>query len=133
MTNIPLITWLQRQWLLIVVFLVTNWLCLTEQHFAFIGKWVLDPELGGIWRPATPLEFCGPLLWAIPFGIATYLLTLLNIHLHFRQTIDKDINDGSFIAYWKDAPSDLKLKLVFAAIIGIFIGLCLLLSPLARA
>lgn len=133
MTNIPLITWLQRQWLLIIVFLITNWLCLTEQHLSFLGKWVLDPELGGIWRPATPLEFCGPLLWAIPFGIATYLLTLLNIHLHFRKTIDKDINDESFVRYWQQAPSDLKLKLVFAAIIGIFIGLCLLLSPLARA
>lgn len=132
-SNFPILTWLSRQWLLILVFLVTNWMCLSEIHFAFLGKWSIDPELGGIWRPATPIEFCGPLLWAIPFGIAAYLIGSLLIHLHFRATIDKDINDGSFVGYWNAAPSDLKLKLVFAAIIGIFLGVAILLSPLARA
>lgn len=133
MKNYPIISFIGRQIPLLAVLIVTNWLCLTEMHFSFLGKWVFDENLGGIWRAATPLEFCGPLLWAVPFGITAYLLTLLNIHLHFRQTIDKDINGGKFVEWWTAADSVLKLKLVFAAIIGIFIGLCILLSPLARA
>ncbi len=133
MKNFPILTFLQRTWMLLIVFFATNWLCLTEVHFSFLGKWVLDPELGGIWAPATPMEFCGPLLWSIPFALDTYLLTLLTLHLHFRQTIDSDINDGSFVAYWKAAPGDLKLKLVFAAIIGIGLVYGILLAGLARA
>ena len=133
MPNYPILTWLQRQWMLLVLFLVTNWLCLTEAHFSLLGKWVLDPERGGIWVPATPLEFCGPLLWAVPFGIAVYLLTLLSIHLHYRQTIDADVNDGTYAADWRACTSAQRVVVAAAVRIGIFIGLCILLAGLARA
>jgi len=133
MTNIPLITWFQRQWLLIVLFFITNWLCLTEIHFSFLGKWVVDPQLGGIWRPATPLEFCGPLLWAIPYGIAAYLLALLSIHLHYRQTLDADTHNETYLNDWRACTSSQRVYVAAAIRIGIFIGFCILLSNLAKA
>lgn len=115
------------------LFVFTNWMCMTEIHFAFLGKWSHDEMLGGIWRPATPMEWAGPLLWSLPYVLDNYLLVLLTMHLHFRNTIDKDINDGSFIVYWQNAPSDLKLKLVFASIIGTGIVYGIMLAGLARA
>lgn len=133
MKNIPIITWIQRQWMLLIVFFITNWACLTEVHFKALGKWSWDEQLGGIWRPATPLEFCGPLLWAVPFGIATYLLMGLAIHLHYRATIDADTNDGTYAADWKACTSWQRVIVANAVRIGIFVGLCILLAGLARA
>ncbi len=133
MKNIPIVTWIQRQWLLLILFFFTNWLCLTEIHMNFLGKWRWDSELGGIWAAATPIEFCGPLLWAVPFGLATYLLTLLSIHLHYRATIDADTNDGTYLTDWRACTSAQRVAVATAVRIGIFIGLCILLAGLARA
>lgn len=133
MNNLPIIAWVQRQWILILVFLFTNWLCLTEMHFSFLGRWRWDEQLGGIWAAATPLEFCGPLLWAVPFGIATYLLTLLSIHLHYRATIDADVNNDTYLNDWHACTSFQRVTIAAAVRIGIFVGLCILLAGLARA
>ena len=133
MKNIPIITWIPRYWLLLLIFFFTNWLCLTEIHFSFLGKWTWDSNLGGIWRPATPIEFCGPLLWSVPFGIAIYLLTTLSIHLHYRQTIDEDVNSGKYLEDWQACTPAQRVFVSNAVRIGIFIGFCLLLAGLARA
>jgi hypothetical protein len=133
MKNFPILSWAARQWLLLVIFFFTNWLCLTEVHFSALGKWVWDEQLGGIWRAATPLEFCGPLLWAVPFGLATYLLTLLSIHLHYRETIDADVNDGTYLNDWHACTPAQRVAVATAVRIGIFVGLCILLAGLARA
>lgn len=131
--NVPLIAFAVNQWQLLTVFIVTNWLCKTETHFVALGEWRISEQLGGFWAPRTPLEWAGPLLWLLPLGIGTYLMTMLMIHLHFRMTINSDINSGKFIEYWNAAPGELKLKLIFAAIIGITLALAILYAGLARA
>lgn len=131
--NVPGITWLGRAYPMLIVFVFFDWLCMTKHRFIFIGEWRHDDQLGGIWASQTPMEWAGPLLWTVPFGLAAYLSTTLAIHLHFRNTIDKDINSGKFIEYWNNAPSDLKLKLIFAAILCVLLSMCILFSPLARA
>lgn len=131
-SNFPILTWAARQWLLISIFVVTAWMCTTERRFSFLGKWDWDENLGGYWRAGTPLEFFTVLLWALPLGLVAYLMTLLSIHLHYRETIDKDVNDGTYRRDWEACTSTERVKFATWVRIGIFIGFCILLSGLAR-
>lgn len=133
MKNYPIITFLQRTWMLLIAFAAFDWAALTEHHFKPLGKWVSDPDHGGIWVAQTPMEWAGPLLWAIPFGIMVWLLSLLSIHLYYRETIDADANDGTTVYDWKSCTSFQRVLVATIVRIGIFIGLCILCASLARA
>ena len=132
MKNIPIVTFLARTWMLFVAMLVFNWLAVTEIHFKFLGKWEALPNLGGVWVAATPLEFCGPILWIVPFGLAVILLGLLIVHLYYRATIDYDAQSGKYLADWQACSPYERVLVSNIVRIGIFIGLCILCSSLAR-
>lgn len=132
MKNLPIVTLIPRVGWLLAIFFVTNWACMTQLRFRVIGRWDWNETVGGYWRDQTPVEWAGPLLWLLPFGIGIYLMVILVLHLFFRETIDKDINSGAFVVYWQSAPSELKLKLIFAAVIGFFLSLSIAYAGLVR-
>lgn len=132
MKNNPFIVFLRNQWSLLLILLVTNWACMTEMHFKVLGKWRHDEMLGGIWAPATPMDFCGPLLWLPPFGIGVVLIVLFIMHTLFRDTINADINGNKVVEYWEKASIELKLILIFGSIVGLILSLSILYAPLAR-
>lgn len=119
--------------MLLLIFLFTNWLCLTEHHFPFLGKWVIDETLGGIWISQTPMEFSGPLLWALPFGLSLILLVLLVLHLYFRATLDAYIHSGQFVQEFYGADPEFRLKFFKDVLIGFTVAIAILLAGLARA
>lgn len=133
MKNNPLFVFLRNYWWLLSIYVATNWACMTEMHFKMLGKWRHDETLGGIWAPATPIEWAGPTIWEWPFGISVVLVGLFILHLLFRDTMNADISSGRFIEYWKAASGELKLILTVATILVILLALSNLFSPLARA
>lgn len=133
MKNIPVVTFLQRTWMLFVAMFASNWFALTETHFAFLGKWVMHPEAGGIWISQTPMETFGPILWVLPFGLAIVLMGLLVVHLYYRQTIDLDANGGRYVNDWNSCTPFQRVLISNVVRIGIIIGLCILCAGLARA
>lgn len=133
MKNIPFITYFQRTWMLFIVFFASNWAALTEHHFPFLGKWVVDENLGGIWVAQTPMEAIGPILWIVPFGMAIYLMCSLQIHLYYRSTIDSDIHDLTYCKDWQQCTPYERIYITNQVRNWTFAGLCILCSQLARA
>lgn len=130
--NVLIFTFLARTWLLWLLMFSSNWLTLTHHHFAILGTWELDEVRGGVWVPHTPMEAIGGILYALPVGLSIYLLYLFLIHIHYRETIDRDIHDGTYLRDWGNLTSEQRVRYSTQTRIGIFIGLCILLSGLAR-
>jgi len=130
--NTPIITFLQRTWMLLIALVVTDWLAMTEMHFQCLGKWVLDPELGGIWIAQTPMDRIGPILWVLPFCIMIFLVMKLLVHLSYRKTIDADANSGLDVEDWKVNTPFQRTLIRTIVYVGLFIGLCVLCSNLAK-
>lgn len=132
LTSFPFLGFIARVWRLLIAVVATNWLANTELHFNWMGKWVKDPELGGIWIPQTPMEFIGPVLWALPIGFGIWILALVAIHMHYRQTIDADTNGGKYLTDWQACSPFQRVVISNFVRIGIFIGFCILCAGLAK-
>lgn len=110
----------------------TDWLANTEDHFRCLGKWVHDPELGGIWVARTPMEAFGPILWVVPFCLMIVIVALLTIHLGWRKTIDADRHSGRVTTDWNACTPFQRILVANLVIVGLIVGLCVLCSNLAR-
>lgn len=130
--NFPLVTFALRNWMLLIALGLSNWFANTEEHFKCLGKWVVDPEQGGIWISQRPMECFGPILWIVPISIGVYLINLLMIHLHYRETIDADTAGGKYKSDWDQCTPFERVKISTQVRVGLFIGLCILCNNLAR-
>ncbi len=132
MKNIPIITFIQRTWMLFLFALVSNWLTLTEKHFAILGTWEIDEKLGGVFHPHTPGEALGAMLYVPALASVVVLTALAFIHLFFRATIDADAHDGTYAREWR-LITPFQRVLIANITRGIaIIGFCILCSSLAR-
>ncbi|MEP6672359.1 MAG: hypothetical protein ABJF10_24555 [Chthoniobacter sp.] len=59
MKNIPIITFLQRTWLLVLAWFAADWIALTQHHFSFLGDWQFNEMRGWEWVARTPSECFG--------------------------------------------------------------------------
>jgi len=128
--NFPIITFLQRTWMLFIAALAFNWLSLTEHTFKIFGTWELDEMKGGIWVAHTPFQALGSILYMPPKTLVAFILSLLVIHLLYRETIDASVNSGKYKKAWDQLTPEQEVKYTTQTRIGIFIGICILCASL---
>ena len=110
MKNIPFLTYLLRYWLLLVALIAALLLSLNEAAFQHAGALVYLPVL------------------ALGAAVAATLVT----HLWFRQTIDADTHDGTFLAQWQALDARTRVILTVAFRAAVFLGCCLIAAALAK-
>lgn len=132
LTRLPFLGFLWRNWRIPPIAIALNWMANTELHFNWMGKWVKDPELGGIWIAQTPMEFVGPVLWAFPIIAWVYYAALVIIHFGFPKTIDADANEGRYLKDWQACSPFQRVSSAAAIKIGLVIGFCILCAGLAK-
>lgn len=132
MKNIPILTFIQRTWYLILAWFASDWLALTQHHFTFIGDWQFDEMRGWEWVARTPSEAFGAQVYVPSLVILVTLCALLCVHLFYRATIDADANSGQYLTDWRSCTSFQRVLIGTIVRIGIIIGFCLLCAGLAR-
>jgi lysozyme family protein len=128
--NVPIITFLQRTWMLLVFAILSNWAVLSNHQF--FRHWTIDMEGKTIYEGQTIFQMFGGVAYVPGLVSAVLFVTLLCIHLFFRETIDKDVNDGTYLRDWASlSPND---RVLYSTIIriGFIIGFCILCSGLAK-
>jgi len=100
--NIPILSFLKRYWLLLVMLALALVLCLTDLPFKLAGMFVFLPAR----------------------GLGAIIVALLIRHLFFRQTLELDVDNGDFVTWWKAlAPRD-RVFANLAIMAVLFLGLC---------
>lgn len=108
--NVPIITFLQRTWLLLVAAIAFTLLSLNDTVFQKFGAIVYIPSLV-LW-----------VMWS----------SLLAIHLFFRQTVDLDAHTGKYLNDWNSLTPFQRTLLAVIIRIGLIVGFCILCAGLAR-
>lgn len=110
MTNIPIITYVQRYWMLILAAAALVSLCLNDKVFALLGALVYIPAVA---------------------SVAT-LVFLLIIHLFFRETIDKDWHNGTYVAEWRSLEPKTRITLTVALVVGLFLSVAIIAASTGK-
>lgn len=109
-TNIPVITYLQRYWLILVASAVFIALCLNDWAFQHFGALIYIPAVALV-------------------SISTLLLV---VHLLFRETIDKYIHDGDFLKEFYAIEPRLRVILTLAILAVFFLGGCIVAAGVGK-
>lgn len=129
--NIPIITFLQRTWMLLVFTVLCNFLTLWNHVFVWVPNG--RDEWGNVaWRGLTLLDLCGAVLLVPALASAVVWTALLFIHLYFRDTLDKDVHDGTYLKDWREIGPVHRVWVRNLILIGSIIGFCILCSSLAK-
>jgi hypothetical protein len=104
MKNLPILTFLARHWLLLVLLAVTVYACLDEQLFQKIGALLYVPAQSAV----------------------AIVVSLLIVHLLFRGTVDRDIHDDTFLANWRLLDQRTRTILTVAILVAVFHSVALI-------
>ena len=110
MTNIPILTYLQRYWFLLALAAGSVALTFSNTLFSRLGSLLYVPAL----------------------VLVAVACNLLVTHLWFRETIDKETHDGTFLTEWRGLTAERRVTLTIAVRIAIFIGTCLIAAALSK-
>jgi hypothetical protein len=110
MPNIPILTYLTRYWLLLLATALAILLSLWEPGFQRVGALIYLPAL------------------TLGAAVASTLCT----HLWFRESVDKETHDGTFLAEWRSLPAETRVGLTILLRVGFFIGCCIVAAALAK-
>ena len=124
-SNVLLITFFARTWMLMIFMVASNWIVLWKHEF-------FPKIVNGNWQGLTLFEMLGAVLFIPALGSAVFWFYLLMLHLFFRDTLDKDAHDGVYIADWRAMSSFERMQINAWLRIGFFIGFCILFASLAR-
>lgn len=125
--NLPLITFFSRTWILFIFMLLSNYLVLWQHHF---GEMVQE---GVIVNPGwTLFEKIGAVMYVPALGSAVFWFYLLMLHLFFRETLDKDAHNGTYITDWRALSSGDRMWMNVILRVGFFIGFCILFASAAK-
>jgi len=124
--NLPLLTFFARTWMLFVFMLLSNFAVLSNHAW----YWVQLP--GGQWQGVTLFEILGAVLYVPALASVVMWVYLLLIHLFFRDTLDKDAHDGTYIADWRILTSAERMWMNVILRVGFFIGFCILCAGVAK-
>jgi len=129
-----LLSFFKRTWPLMLFTLFTNWLVLTQHHFAMLGAWELQSNWWE-WKlvPHTPFEAFGAILYVPPFASLVFLTALFLIHLRFPKTIEADAASNRDVQDWNACTASERAFLRVLVFVGLVIALCILCSGLAKA
>lgn len=133
--NVPIITFLSRTWMLCVLMVVSNYLSLSKYVFYWKQLPAGYDGTPGAWVGVTLFDILGGVLYALPLISTVSWFALLAIHLYYRETVDKDAHDGTYVADWHNMGDVASRHRVWAATvirIGFLIGFCILCAGLAK-
>jgi lysozyme family protein len=128
--NIPIITFLQRTWMLLVFAIVSNYAVLNNHQF--FRHWTVDMEGKTVYQGQTIFEMFGAIAYIPGLVSAVLFVSLFCLHLFYRETVDKDVHDGTYVKDWEALTSDQRILYSTIIRIGFIIGFCILCAGLAR-
>jgi hypothetical protein len=130
--NIPIIAFFTRTstWLLLVFMLVTNWAVLSQK--IVYSWWTVNMDGYAVHETFTMFQLFGAVLYIPAISSVVLFVSLLIIHFRYRQTIDADIQDGSYLQDWRALSPTERIRVSNFVFIGIVIALSILCSSLAK-
>lgn len=132
MGNFPIITFLRRTWMLLAAVLAANWLTLSKHAWYWVQLPGLPDGTPGEWHGVTAFEHLGAVLYMPAISLLVWWISLLCVHLFFRQTIELDVNSGKYLKDWEACTPFQRVQMHNLVKIGILIALSILCSSLAR-
>lgn len=137
--NIPLVTFFSRAstWYVLLFALVGQWAIHYRGPLPFPGFWWTQqpgsPDgTPGEWVPITLYDWLGAILLIPAICSAGFFVLMLLIHVFFRQTIDKDMHDGTYLCDWGNLDSHQRMQITAWIRIGFWIGICLVSASIAK-
>lgn len=130
--NIPILSFLGRTWRLLLVTILSNYLALWNHSFIWSDSGQKDEWGNIIWAPHTLADICGAIIYLPGLVSAAFFAGLLLQHLLFRDTVDRYIREGAFLTEFYGLTAWQRQVLVFALIIGLFIGTAIIGMGLAK-
>jgi lysozyme family protein len=133
--NIPLVSFFSRasSWYIAAFMFVSNYLVLSKKPW---GGWTqlagLPDGTPGEWVPVTLFDRFGMALYVPALASVVMFVWMLVMHLFFRQTIDADTNDGTYLKDWRNLSAVDRCRLHVILRVGFFIGFCILCASLAK-
>lgn len=116
MSNTPVITFFARTWQIFTFMVLSNFAVLSNAQF------------GG----HTLFEMLGAVLYVPAVASVVLWTALLVVHLFFRQTLDQDAHDGTYVRDWRALTPAQRAYIGTIIRIGILIGFCILCASMAR-
>ena len=109
--NIPVLSFLGRYWLLLLLFVAFLLLTLNERLFQAVGAVLYAPVLATVAMLA-----------------AAFLR-----HIFWRKTLDEDVRTERFHEWWDQylAPAE-KARWILVVTLGLFLGICQIIAALAK-
>jgi hypothetical protein len=128
--NIPIITFVQRTWMLFVFTIASNYAVLSNHQF--FRHWTVDAQGKTVYIGQTIFETFGAVAYVPGLVSAVLFVSLFCIHLFYRQTIDADAHDETYLKDWRNLTASQRVLYSTIVRIGFIIGFCILCSGLAR-
>jgi hypothetical protein len=128
--NIPIFTFLQRTWMLLAFSLAANWAALS--NYEFFKHWTRNAAGTVVYQGWTLFDMFGGLVYIPGITSAVMFFALLCIHLFWRESVDKDAHDGTYLDDWHDLTPEQRVRYSTLIRIGIIVGFCILCAGLAR-
>lgn len=131
--NYLLLTFFTRTWPFLVFAILAVYVVTTNHTFSSLGQYQYDEPKGEwFWQKRTIFDVFGGLAFIPSLTSLVMWFTLLYRHLIYRETIDKDIHDGTYLKDWRACSPYERIKTSNFVFIGILIALCILCAGLAR-
>jgi hypothetical protein len=109
--NIPIVSFLGRYWILILLFV--GFLFLTFNSALFTAT--------------------GPLLYAPVLATLALLVTVFLRHIFWSKSLDEDVRTGNFEKWWDEALSPAeKVRWILGVTVAAFIGVCIIIAAVAK-
>lgn len=131
MKNWPIITFLARTWMLLAFAILTNFLTLWKHVFVWVENGA-DEWGSTVWRGLTLFDICGAVLYLPGLASVAYWVSLLLIHLNYRQTIDKDVHDNTYLNDWRALTSAERVMNQTWTRVGFLVALAIIVHGLAK-
>jgi lysozyme family protein len=132
--NVPIFTFVARQWLLILVMFAGFTAVLDHHKFRCFGSWELNEQTGQWFiQSRTIFDYFGGAAYMPGYGTLIILLALFYVHLIYRETIDKDTHSGKLLEDWRSCSSETRVWVHTVVRIGLIIALCILGASFAKA
>jgi lysozyme family protein len=130
--NIPIIAFFTRvsTWLLLAFMALTNF-AVYWQHPVY-SWWTVNMDGYTVYEQFTLFQLLGAQLYIPAVSSVVLFVALLIMHFRYRQTIDADIQDGSYLNDWRSISPAHRIWVHTAVFIGLVIALCILCSSMAK-
>lgn len=130
--NIPIFTFLSRSWLVLALALFFIFLCNWSHAVQWVDSGSTDEWGNVFWRGVTLFEYCGAILYIPALILSGAWCGALVKHLVHRETIDKDIHDGTYKLEWRSLTPFQRICVSNAVSIGYTIAAAIIAASLAK-